>query len=568
MTNENFHYETVDINIGEDMQLRVFVDQTLNAIVACNTQFYPTIYTKGNRLARLVFFNGKYSSQLMNKDALYSEIVRRVNYYRLYTPEEINKWQIRYQIEHPGQPLPIMEHRWQKTPPKDVITSLFENKGYPGLNEIIGVSSCPIIDLCTGDIHYCDNFDAGSQMFYGSTGLVIPPVPDNPTPEEIQTALALLKETIIDFPFVKSEEIEVNRTNMLGLLICAVIRPSIPGNIPIHLIDKPTPGTGAGLLCETVSLIASGSNAPMMTPPATDEEWSKVIVGNLIAGNLFCYIDNIDRKVDFTNLASTVTCGVHRGRVLGTNIILEAPHRILWILNGNNVAIGGDLGRRIVWIRMNAMLTNPAMRKETDFHHNQIPWITENRGAILSAVYTLVRAWVRAGSPAPNDAVPNMGSFEEYRRIIGGVLQNAGCQGFLANSLELLENIDVDTEQWSTFISVIFERMADWDKKSRSMIGSAFSKVPTTSRVEFTTADIIDVIEYERDPYRVGDRIKLQDALPDNLADEFNSKKNFNRVFGRSMRKHIDRVFNEKYMLGRSDNKADNKAHWIIKKIS
>jgi hypothetical protein len=245
--------------------------------------------------------------------------------------------------------------------------------------------------------------------------------------------------------------------------------------------------------------------------------------------------------------------------------MLKSPHKNVWILNGNNIQIGGDLGRRVYMSRIDANLKQPWLRG--NFKHNQKVWIMEQRSNILQAIYTIVRGWVRAGATPANEQIPIMGSFEEWRNIIGGIMQFINCNSVLSNSSEVIENIDIDSPAWDLFINTLFERIADWDKKDRTMRGSVFSKVKSTNEVLFTTHDVLDILEYEKDPNRVGDKIPLIDTLPDSISDGYANAKNANRVIGIRLRSQLGRIFSNGLKLEKTDIMTDNKTQWRIVKV-
>jgi len=71
----------------------------------------------------------------------------------------------------------------------------------------------------------------------------------------------------------------------------------------------------------------------------------------------------------------------------------------------------------------------------------------------------LVRAWFVAGCPAPR-AHP-LGSFEDWTRIIGGILEHAGYQDFLGNALDFYERADSEGSAWRAFTSQWWEAHRD-----------------------------------------------------------------------------------------------------------
>src|SRR5208337_3589644 len=62
------------------------------------------------------------------------------------------------------------------------------------------------------------------------------------------------------------------------------------------------------------------------------------------------------------------------------------------------------------------------------------------------------KAWIVAGCPAPKGIKP-LGSFEEYSRVIGGILQVAGVKGFLGNADEFYESSDSEGADLRYFVS-------------------------------------------------------------------------------------------------------------------
>jgi hypothetical protein len=76
--------------------------------------------------------------------------------------------------------------------------------------------------------------------------------------------------------------------------------------------------------------------------------------------------------------------------------------------------------------------------------------VPEQRGALIAALLTLVRAWYAAGQPmAP---IPHtMGSFQAWADMIGGILAAVDVKGFLENAQALQEQDD-DALQWAAFL--------------------------------------------------------------------------------------------------------------------
>ena len=87
---------------------------------------------------------------------------------------------------------------------------------------------------------------------------------------------------------------------------------------------------------------------------------------------------------------------------------------------------------------------DPAENTQKFKHPNLLEFVKNSRGRLLAAIYTLARTWILAGRPMPK-RVPTMGSFEEWSRTIGGILEFAGVNGFLSNLNKMYD--DAETGQ-------------------------------------------------------------------------------------------------------------------------
>ena len=68
----------------------------------------------------------------------------------------------------------------------------------------------------------------------------------------------------------------------------------IQGATPLHLIDKPAPGTGAGLLTEAVTLPALGAPPDLTTLEKLEDECRFALFAALRTGPAVIVLDNIN----------------------------------------------------------------------------------------------------------------------------------------------------------------------------------------------------------------------------------------------------------------------------------
>jgi hypothetical protein len=341
-------------------------------------------------------------------------------------------------------------------PPLDIVRDFMSlpNRNLPAL---LGVTEVPVL-RSDGSIVTQPGYDEASRLYYQpAVGLTMPAVPDNPSQEQLKTAITLLQEPITDFPF----DSEASRTSALAVLVTPVYRPMIAGLVPLCLIDKPQPGTGAGLLSDVIAIIATGRPAVMMAPPKSDEECEKRLGSILLHGQAVVTIDNMEGYLYFPSLAMLLTADTFLTRILGQSKMVRLPNRCTYIVTGNNVRLGGDMPRRCYLSRMDAREARPWMRDPKSFKYQHlIQWVKENRGELLAAILTMAQAWIAAGKPVPS-GLPTLGSFEDWENTVGGVLTHAGFTDFLGNLDFMYSTSDVETPQWENFFAAWQENLGE-----------------------------------------------------------------------------------------------------------
>ena len=300
---------------------------------------------------------------------------------------------------------------------RDILSRPVAELGFPALEAI---AEAPFIRP-DGVIVAQEGYDPQTRTFYAPVGdLKEFHVPDRPTADDVDGARTLIEDAIGEFPF----EDEASRANAFALFITPEIRHAILGNIPMALVDAPQAGSGKTLLVSIVSEKTSGSAAAMKPAPIRDDdEWRKTLTATIQAGQCLTIFDNVDHVLSSPSLALALTASTWTDRILGSTEIVTLPQRTVFVGTGNNITLGGDLPRRCYRIRLNAQCSEPWRNRQ--FRHPDLRgWVRTSRGRLLSACLTLARAWFIAGCPPP--ASPIVGSFEEWCRIAGGILEFAG----------------------------------------------------------------------------------------------------------------------------------------------
>jgi hypothetical protein len=289
-------------------------------------------------------------------------------------------------------------------------------------------------------------YDPATCLYYvPQPGLLVPPVAPYPSLDEVGAALELVLEPICDFPFAD----DASRTAAVACLLTSVVRPAIDGPTPLAALDAPQAGTSKTLLSELLATVSTGRRAAMFAAPQTDDEWRKRITSALLSGGTVVVIDNVEGDLRSASLAAVLTATTWGDRVLGRTETIHLPQRATWVATGNNITLGGDLPRRCYWVRLDAKEPRPWQRR--GFRHpDLIAWASASRGRLVGALLTLARNWWAEACPEPT--CPGLGSYEGWRRTVGGILELAGMGDFLSNLPQLYEQADVEAEEWGAFL--------------------------------------------------------------------------------------------------------------------
>jgi hypothetical protein len=281
-------------------------------------------------------------------------------------------------------------------------------------------------------------------------GFVVPPVPRAPSPAQVADAVRLLWEPFRDFPLVGDPD----RAHTLGALLTLMGRPLISGPTPLFLWEKPSPGTGASLLVNTLVIVATGMRPSAQTEAEDPDEWRKKITAALLEAPSVVFFDNLTGYLDDSHLAAALTTEVWSDRVLGRSETVRLLIRNVWLSTGNNVTLATDLARRTVRAKLDAQVERPWLRARdghvTFAHPSLLEWVADHRAALVHAGLTLITGWRAAGQPA---GTATLGGYEAWSKVVGGILDVAGIPGFLGNLDALYEQNDTEGDEAKRFVA-------------------------------------------------------------------------------------------------------------------
>ena len=286
-------------------------------------------------------------------------------------------------------------------------------------------------------------------------------VPEDPAPEEIEAARELLlTEWLGDFPF----DSEIDRANVLALIVTPAIRGMVP-KVPLAVVDGLQMGVGKNLLADSLLTVYTGAAAEPMNWVSEPDELRKQITAAFRTGAEFFVFDEA-HTIEGAPLAQALTAATWQDRILGVSTMANFPNVITWLSLGNNVAVKGDLTRRVYRIALRPTYADPQDRPSSSFRHpgtsgmDLLTWTRHNRAEIMTAILTLVRAWFAQGQPRPRRGV-SFGSFEQWERITAGIVETAGLTGFLDNLKIWRSESDFETQYWAGHLGWLREQFGN-----------------------------------------------------------------------------------------------------------
>lgn len=293
--------------------------------------------------------------------------------------------------------------------PRRVADSFLARLHWPRLPDLAGFVEAPLL-APDGRVIDEPGYDAASGLFcaFGQIGGYIRP-PQQSTREQALGSYERLKAMFDGFPFVD----EADRVALVAGIITALLRRVLPA-APLFAITAPAPGTGKTLLGETLAFVATNRRASVMSLGHDDAEFEKRLGGVLLAGDAVITIDNIERALRGDLLCQIATQQFVRLRPLGGSGMLNVPTHALLIATGNNLAVIGDLKRRVLMVRLDAHTERPEQRS---FARDHLAEIKARRGEIITEALTIVAAYLNAGEPKI-DGLYGYGGFEGWDRLV------------------------------------------------------------------------------------------------------------------------------------------------------
>lgn len=237
-----------------------------------------------------------------------------------------------------------------------------------------------------------------------------------------ETSQAFLRSLLEEFPWSDAHG------RSMSCQLAAMLTPFVANmlnseaNRPAFVYTANTPGSGKTLLAQ-MAIISTVGTAAGITMPRTEDALVQVLNSAALSASPYLFFDNCEKMINPPQLSAFMTTKDWEVRLMHAQQLVSSKNEATIFLTGNDFVVGDDLWRRSFFIDM--------FCEEVDQEDRAIArpidaaWLKnrENRGAVLSALWGLIRKWDADGRPAE---CGKRRSFEEWSRVVGGILTANG----------------------------------------------------------------------------------------------------------------------------------------------
>ena len=429
--------------------------------------------------------------------------------------------------------------------PPAIADAYMKRKGRWRHRPLTGIANAPTLRP-DGTLLDQPGYDPETGLLYiPQPGVVFPAIPEDPSRADALNALVVLDELICRYPFVSPEA----RSVAIAAILTAVIRRILP-TAPGFGFTSPVPGSGKGLLCDTIAHLAHGRQPSSLTQ-GNEEETEKRISSALMRADSVIVIDNITEPVTGAKLLSVLTQQFADLRPLGTSKLVGHDTRTLFLFNGNNLTIPGDMCRRILVCGIDPACEHPERRA---FDFDPLDRVKQDRGRYLMAALTILRAYfiereymslsALFGQPVKAGADP-LGSYVEWSRWVRDALLWLGQADPVA-TIDTSKDLDPIAER----IAAVFHHWAEIiGEDVRITVKGAIAAASDASFSEQPKSGLLDAFNTVAAPM-----VRGADQRVDPLR------------LGKWLSRHKNRVVGGRRIVPVPE-KRDGNAQWSLEKV-
>jgi len=278
-------------------------------------------------------------------------------------------------------------------PPPAVSATLLALVGRWKFPVLTGIVTAPTLRP-DGSLLDRPGYDAATGLFGQFDPADFPTIRPKPSRESALAALALLKDLFSECAFTGGPD-STYASAAIAATLTAAVRRALP-IAPAFGVTAPKASCGKSTIAKAISQVCSGYEPAVKSPPDSETEFRKFMLGLLMAGDLCLVIDNLDAPVKSAAFCAVLTSSTYSDRILGVNAAVTVPTATTWLLTGNGLQFVGDLTTRALLIEIAQQLERP---EEREYKRDLPAYIAEHRGELLAAALTIPLAYLAAGEP-------------------------------------------------------------------------------------------------------------------------------------------------------------------------
>jgi len=358
--------------------------------------------------------------------------------------------------------------------------------------------------------------------------------PEIRTDIPLQEAKEIINQIYGEFCFEDRQSFLNAIANLLTPFLRGLF-PRFSTRTPIWLYMANRERAGKDYCADIVGIVYEGF--ALQEPPISsgeksgnnNEELRKKILSALLCGRKRLHFANNKGYINNAVFEGVITSEKYSDRALGRNEILTFDNEIEFSLSGNiGIGFTPDLANRSLFVKLFLDIEDANAR---EFNNpNLHAWVRENRGLILSALYSLVKNWFDKGCPS---GTTPFASFPDWARICGGIMESAGYESPCTRNQESL-GLGGDSE--TRDMKILFEEM--YKRKPEQWV---------------LISEIKEVVE----------------SCEDIFSNLDFSQKSSQTIFGNKIKKFIGRVFSDITLKINKDinQRASRQEYMFSKKI-
>jgi hypothetical protein len=252
--------------------------------------------------------------------------------------------------------------------------------------------------------------------------------------------------------------------------------------------------------------------------------------------------DNIVGQFDSPAMAAALTAPMFTDRILGKSESVSIPNRAITIFTGNNLALTGDLTRRVLICRIDPKTDRPFSRR---FDLDPLTYVGEHRQEMVRAALTIIRGYLTSGATPAQGRMASFELWDDYVRQTVAWVDKVVFPGRVTDPME----------------AVMGAQASDPEQEALSVLLSAWQAV--LGNGAYTAGDALSAVAHTVDPVKRQAKGQIHQAL-----EELNHDRPVTsaRSLGRILSYRKDRIVDGRCLEAKVDPRTNQKV-WRVKDV-